>query len=217
MRMSATPRHPRLHRVTAGFAVFASILLAACGDDHGQSSEGTGGAPASTSQPAASTPRTSEMPTTTPNTPTAITVRSAAFADGEMIPTRYSCRGSNTPPPLNWTGVPPGTASIALVMDDPDAPGGTYTHWVIFNLPPQTSSLAGSNLPAGTKQAQNSGGKTAYLGPCPPSGVHHYRFTVYAQRTSLTLPNGAALQEALTAIKGNATAAGQLTGLFGSG
>ena len=99
-------------------------------------------------------------------------------------------------------------------MDDPDAVGGTYTHWVVFNLPATASGITGGQLPAGAAMAQNSGGQAAYLGPCPPSGTHHYRFTVYAEPKRLSLPAGASLTEALTAIKSNAISSGRLTGLF---
>jgi Raf kinase inhibitor-like YbhB/YbcL family protein len=131
--------------------------------------------------------------------------------------TPYSCRGSNTPVPLTWTGVPAGAASVALIMDDPDAPSGTFTHWVVFNLPASSSGLANGRLPAGAAQAQNGRGQAAYTGPCPPSGTHHYRFTIYAEPKKLALRAGAALPEALAAIKANPISSGRLTGLFGSG
>ncbi len=99
-------------------------------------------------------------------------------------------------------------------MDDPDAVGGTYTHWVVFNLPGTADGITGGRLPAGAAQAQNSGGQAAYLGPCPPSGTHHYRFTVYAEPQRLPLPEGAPLAEALKAIKADAISSGRLTGLF---
>ncbi len=184
------------------------LLLAACG--------GGGGGPAgpSRSGPATSTSGTQATPTATPASPTAITVRSPSFADGAAIPARFSCRGGNTPPPLAWAGSPPGTRSIALVMDDPDATSGTYTHWVVFNLPARARGITGGHLPAGAAQAQNSGGQAAYLGPCPPSGTHRYRFTVYAEPRRLPLPAGAPLDEALHAIKADALAVGRLTGLF---
>ena len=184
-----------------------ALLLTACG----RSSSGPAGP--SGSGPAASTPGT-EAPATTPASPVTLTVRSPSFADNAAIPARFSCRGSNTPPPLTWTGIPSGTVTIALVMDDPDAAGGTYTHWVVFNLPATASGLAGGNLPAGAAQAQNSGGQAAYLGPCPPSGTHHYRFTVYAEPGRLALPAGASLAQALAAIKSHAISSGRLTGLF---
>jgi phosphatidylethanolamine-binding protein (PEBP) family uncharacterized protein len=121
-----------------------------------------------------------------------ITVRSPAFAAGATIPVRFSCRGSNAPIPLTWTGVPTGAASVALIMDDPDAPSGAA-------------------------QAQNGRGQAAYTGPCPPSGTHHYRFTVYAEPSRLSLRAGAPLPEALAAIRANPLASGRLTGLFASG
>ncbi len=141
-------------------------------------------------------------------------VGSPSFADGAAIPARFSCRGGNTPPTLTWTGIPSGTASIALVMDDPDAAGGTYTHWVVFNLPATVRGITGGRLPPGAAQAQNSGGQAAYLGPCPPSGTHRYRFTVYAEPGRLTLAAGAPLADALHAIKADAIGSGRLTGVF---
>ncbi len=185
-----------------------AFLLAACG--------GSSGGPASPSGsgPAASPTRTPAPQATTPASPAALRVQSPSFADGTAIPARFSCHGGNTPPSLTWTGIPPGTASIAVVMDDPDAAGGTYTHWVVFNLPASASGIAGGQLPAGAAMAQNSGGQAAYLGPCPPSGTHHYRFTVYAEPKRLPLPTGAPLAQALHAIKADAITSGRLTGLF---
>jgi Raf kinase inhibitor-like YbhB/YbcL family protein len=100
---------------------------------------------------------------------------------------------------------------------DPDAPGGTFTHWVVFNLPVTTRGIMNGRLPAGAAQAQNGRGQAAYTGPCPPSGTHHYRFTVYAEPRRLPLQAGASLTEALAAIRSNPLASGRLTGLFASG
>jgi Raf kinase inhibitor-like YbhB/YbcL family protein len=102
-------------------------------------------------------------------------------------------------------------------MDDPDAPSGTFTHWVVFNLPATSRGIANGRLPAGAAQAQNGRGQAAYTGPCPPSGTHHYRFTVYAEPRRLPLQTGASLAEALAAIRANPLASGRLTGLFASG
>jgi Raf kinase inhibitor-like YbhB/YbcL family protein len=144
-----------------------------------------------------------------------IEVRSSAFAEGAPIPSRYSCQGQDVAPPLAWSGVPDGTAELALVVDDPDAPGGTYTHWVLFHLDPGLDGLAEGQLPAGARQARNSGGKARYSGPCPPGGpAHHYRFTLYALGQALSLPDGADLDEAVEAIGRAATAQGRLTGTF---
>jgi len=149
--------------------------------------------------------------------PDSISVASTAFADGAPIPALYTCRGDDVSPQLSWTGVPEGTGETALVVDDPDAPRGTFTHWVLFGLAPTTTELAegaAASLPAGAKQAKNSAGRAAYMGPCPPSGTHHYRFTVYALSGPLGLDDGAGLTEALTAIEKLAVAQGRLVGLF---
>jgi Raf kinase inhibitor-like YbhB/YbcL family protein len=187
--------------------VLAALLLAACGGSGGGS---TGSGPAATSAGLAT-------PTAAPSGAATITVRSPAFAAGAMIPVRFSCRGSNTPIPLTWTGVPASAASVALIMDDPDAPSGTFTHWVVFNLPVTTRGITNGRLPAGAAQAQNGRGQAAYTGPCPPSGTHHYRFTVYAEPKRLPLQAGTSLAEALAAIRSDALASGRLTGLFSSG
>jgi Raf kinase inhibitor-like YbhB/YbcL family protein len=208
-RIRADAAHARLL-----LAALAFLLAACAGSSGGPAGPSGGPAGPSRSGPAGSTHGTQPTPAATPAGPAAITVRSPSFAEGAAIPARFSCRGGNTPPPLTWTGIPPGTASIALVMDDPDAVGGTYTHWVVFNLPATASGIAGGHLPAGTAQAQNSGGQAAYLGPCPPSGTHHYRFTVYAEPKRLPLPAAARLAEALHAIKADALTSGRLTGLF---
>jgi len=181
----------------------AALPLAACS---GASGGSTGSSPA----PSSATPAT-------PSSATAITVRSPAFGAGAMIPVRFSCRGSNTPIPLAWAGIPAGAASVALIMDDPDAPSGTFTHWVVFNLPVTSRGITNGRLPAGAAQAQNGRGQAAYTGPCPPSGTHHYRFTVYAEPRKLPLQAGASLTEALAAIRANPLASGRLTGLFASG
>ena len=195
-------------RAAAGaVTVIAALLLAACSGSGGGA---TGSGPAASSAGPAT-------PTAAPSGAATITVRSPAFAAGAMIPVRFSCRGSNTPIPLTWTGVPAGAASVALIMDDPDAPSGTFTHWVVFNLPAAGRGITNGRLPAGAAQAQNGRGQAAYTGPCPPSGTHHYRFTVYAEPKRLPLQAGASLAEALAAIRSSPLASGRLTGLFASG
>ena len=188
--------------------VLSALLLAACSGSGGGST-GSG--------PAASTAAGPATPTVAPSGAATITVRSPAFAAGAVIPVRFSCRGSNRPIPLTWTGVPAGAASVAMIMDDPDAPSGTFTHWVVFNLPVTSRGITNGRLPAGAAQAQNGRGQAAYTGPCPPSGTHHYHFTVYAEPKRLPLQAGASLPEALAAIRSNPLASGRLTGLFASG
>jgi len=146
--------------------------------------------------------------------PSSITVTSTAFSDGGTIPGKYTCTGEDVSPPLAWTGVPPNAGALALVVDDPDAPRGTFTHWVLLDLAPDLSSIAEGQVPPGAKQANNSAGKASYFGPCPPSGTHHYRFTLYALSDATALPNGAKLDEALKAIDAKAITRGRLTGLF---
>jgi len=149
--------------------------------------------------------------------PATMTVTSPAFADGAAIPREFTCKGANTSPPLAWSGVPTGSRSIALVVDDPDATHGPYDHWVIYNIDPAQSAVAAGEVPQGAQQADNSGGKLGYTGPCPPTGTHHYRFTVYVLRSPLTVPAGSDPIRVLVAIKGKTTARGTLTGTFSAG
>lgn len=146
--------------------------------------------------------------------PAGMTVTSTAFRDGGTIPRKYTCDGAGVSPPLSWTGTPAGAKAIALVVDDPDAPKGTFTHWVLLDLDPKTTSLAEGTAPHGAKQAKNSAGKPSYFGPCPPRGTHHYRFTVWALSAPTDLPTGTELGDALKAIAGHAISQGRLTGLY---
>jgi Raf kinase inhibitor-like YbhB/YbcL family protein len=140
---------------------------------------------------------------------------STPFADGAQIPVRYSCDGENRSPELTWSGVPAGTASLAVVVDDPDAPGGTYVHWVLFGVPASVTSVAEGAVPEGARQARNSAGHNRYDGPCPPSGKpHHYRFKVYALGEELAAEDGADADAVLRSIEKAATAHGQVTGTF---
>jgi Raf kinase inhibitor-like YbhB/YbcL family protein len=146
--------------------------------------------------------------------PDVITVTSTAFQPTQPIPPRFSCDGANVSPPLAWSGVPPDAKAVALVVDDPDAPRGTFTHWVLLDIPSETTSIAEDVVPPGATQATNSAGKASYFGPCPPSGTHHYRFTIYALSAESGLSTGAPLDRALAAIDGAAIAKGQLVGIY---
>lgn len=146
-----------------------------------------------------------------------IGVTSTAFAEGAPIPAVYSCRGRNVSPPLAWSGGPTEAAALALVVDDPDAPRGTYTHWVVLDISPAVTSVGEGAVPAGAVQARNSAGEARYTGPCPPSGIHHYRFSVYALSKPLGLADGISLGIAIRAISEHAIAKGTLTGTFASG
>ncbi|GAA3127887.1 YbhB/YbcL family Raf kinase inhibitor-like protein [Kribbella aluminosa] len=146
--------------------------------------------------------------------PSRITVSSPAFHDGGSIPAKYTCDGAGNSPPLAWTGTPDDAKALAIVVDDPDAPSGTFTHWVLLDVDPKTTSLAAGGTPPGAAQAANSAGKPSYYGPCPPSGMHHYRFTVYALSKATNLPAGTKLADALKSIDGSTIARGQLTAVY---
>lgn len=108
-----------------------------------------------------------------------ITVTSSAFKHGEEIPVKYTCDGSDVSPPLSFAKVPRKAVEIVLIMDDPDAPGGTYTHWLIYNIGPRTKTIAEGKRPAGSREGKNSFGSQGYGGPCPPPlQTHRYFFTV---------------------------------------
>lgn len=144
----------------------------------------------------------------------ALTVSSTAFADGNAIPSRFTCKGRDVSPALEWSGVPAGAAALALVVADPDAPRGTYYHWVVLDIDRSATGVPEGAVPGRGRQAENSAGHPAYDGPCPPSGTHHYRFTVYALRSRTGLGDGAALDKALSAIDQRAVAKGVLTGTY---
>ncbi len=160
-----------------------------------------------------------EIPEPQPKTTTPITLESTAFASDAAIPAQYTCTGENTSPPLAWGEVPAKTRSLAIVMDDPDAPGGTFVHWVMYDLPPETRQLAPAlpseaSLPIGGTQGKSSFGKTGYGGPCPPSGTHRYNFRLYALDKSLELPPGATKAELFEAMGDSVLAIAQLTGRY---
>ena len=143
-----------------------------------------------------------------------ITVSSSAFQDRQPIPERFTCDGDGDAPPLTWDDVPSDAAALALVVDDPDAPNGTFVHWIVLDIPSETTGLEAGAVPSGATQAKNSAGKASYAGPCPPSGTHRYRFTVYALSRPTGLSDGADTAQALAAIKSAATAQGRLVGTY---
>ena len=120
----------------------------------------------------------------------AMEITSSAFNNNGFIPTKYTCDGVDISPQLAWSNVPKQTKSLALIIDDPDAPMGIWTHWILYNLPPDTNELVEEikKFPLGTKRGRNSWGKEDYRGPCPPSNEHRYVFTLYALDTILSFP-----------------------------
>jgi Raf kinase inhibitor-like YbhB/YbcL family protein len=162
---------------------------------------------------------TASNPSPTQEAPMALTLSSSAFAPGKSIPDEFSCKGRNISPALAWTGAPANTASFAVILDDPDAPSGTFTHWVIYNIPAASQSLAQGVAPQptfddGAAQGRNSGNRQYYEGPCPPSGTHHYYFRLYALDTRLDLPPGATVDQLRKAMQGHILAQGELMGTF---
>jgi Raf kinase inhibitor-like YbhB/YbcL family protein len=148
-----------------------------------------------------------------------ISVSSSAFQEGGMIPPKYTCDGNDLSIPLTWTGVPEGTKSIAVISDDPDAPVGTWVHWVMWNIPPTVRELAEGvptkpRLPDGSRQGISDFGRPGYGGPCPPSGTHRYYFKVYALDVTLDLPGTTRKADLVKAMKGHILAEGQLMGKY---
>ncbi len=150
-----------------------------------------------------------------------IRLTSTAFTNGGAIPKQYTCDGENVSPPLAWADVPASARSLALTIDDPDAPSGIWVHWVLFNLPPEIASLPASilttdTLPNGARQGSNDFGKIGYGGPCPPRGrAHRYVFKIYALDTMLNLEPGAMRRMLISAIAGHILGEGELTALYG--
>ena len=146
-------------------------------------------------------------------------IKSTVFKEGEMIPKKYTCDGPDISPPLSWTGVPDTAKTLALVCDDPDAPMGTWVHWVLFNLPADEKALpekvaADKTLKNGAKQGKNDFRKIGYGGPCPPGGTHRYFFKLYALDTALHLEAGATKAELVKAMKGHILSEEQLMGRY---
>lgn len=148
-----------------------------------------------------------------------IKLTTTAFQEGEQIPKKYTCDGENISPPLEWSGIPQETQSIALICDDPDAPMGTWVHWVVFNIPASLNKLSekipdNKVLEHGTSQGSNDFRKIGYGGPCPPSGIHRYFFKIYSLDKRIELTPGATKGELLHEMSGHILAEGKLMGKY---
>ncbi|HEY9846213.1 MAG TPA: YbhB/YbcL family Raf kinase inhibitor-like protein [Candidatus Caenarcaniphilales bacterium] len=146
-------------------------------------------------------------------------LESNSFAANGEIPTKYTCDGEDISPDLRWNELPSETQSLALIVDDPDAPGGTFVHWVVYDLPPQVQQLqegvAISPTPeGGGVQGQTSFERLGYGGPCPPSGTHRYYFKLYALDQSLRLKSGATKSQVTAAMEGHILATAELMGRY---
>jgi Raf kinase inhibitor-like YbhB/YbcL family protein len=152
-----------------------------------------------------------------------IALKSSGFADSAAIPAPYTCAGLDQSPPLRWAGVPARSITLVIIVKDPDAPGGTFVHWVLYNLPATMSGLP-ANLPKtptltqGAAQGVTGFDRVGYSGPCPPPGPpHHYHFVIYALDVKLHLPPGATVSEVERAAAGHILGEGDLLGTFGRG
>jgi Raf kinase inhibitor-like YbhB/YbcL family protein len=148
-----------------------------------------------------------------------IKIESSAFKEGGMIPVKYTCDGEDVSPPLKWGDLPTGTKSIALISDDPDAPVGTWVHWVLYNLPPDVRALP-ENIPPkktlenGAVQGTSDFKRPGYGGPCPPGGTHRYFFKIYALDKKIDLAPGASKAQLLKAMESHILDSGQLMGKY---
>ena len=147
----------------------------------------------------------------------ALTITSPAFQNNGNIPRQYTCDGKDINPPLMIANCPQGTKSIALICDDPDAPGGGWVHWVLWNIDPSVKEIKEDTVPKGAVEGMNDFGRQRYGGPCPPSGTHHYFFKVYALDTMLNLSPNSQKEALEQAMKGHILAQGELIGLYKRG
>lgn len=180
-----------------------ALLLAACDTT-----------PAPTPRPAPAA--TTALPS---SSAPAFALTSPSFGQGQPIPAVYTCTGKGQSPPLQWSNPPPGTQRLALTVLDPDAPGGVFIHWVIYNIPAATRSLPEAEpttvtLPDGSRQGQNGASSTGYTGPCPPSGTHHYIFHLYALDAALDLPDNATNDQLVKAADGHVLGQVKLMGTY---
>jgi Raf kinase inhibitor-like YbhB/YbcL family protein len=141
-------------------------------------------------------------------------ISSSAFGHNGQIPTKYTCDGSDINPPLRFEGVPADAKSLALIVDDPDAPAGTWVHWVVWSIYPRSTEIRENSVPAGALQGKNDFNKRAYGGPCPPSGTHRYFFKLYALDTTLNIGANTTKATLESAMKGHILAEAQLIGLY---
>jgi Raf kinase inhibitor-like YbhB/YbcL family protein len=175
----------------AVLALGVALLLAGCGGSGDRSSSGGASKPTGSAT---------------------LRVTSDAFTDGGRVPAAYTCTGGGQAPTIAWSGDLGEATALAVVVDDPDAPGRTFVHRVVVDLPVTASSL-GAQPPSGAHEAKNSAGRTGWTPPCPPSGTHHYRFTVYGLRSPTGLPDGVATADAIQAINDRVLVHGRLVGL----
>jgi len=141
-------------------------------------------------------------------------ITSSVFINNENIPVKYTCDGEGVNPPLRIEGVPDSAQSLALIVDDPDAPSGTFIHWTLWNIKPQTTEIPENSVPAGSVQGATSTGDPGYVSPCPPTGTHRYNFKLYALDTELQLDSSARIDELTKAMEGHMLASAEYMGKY---
>lgn len=141
-------------------------------------------------------------------------ITSPAFESNQTIPSKYTCDGENINPPLQFKDIPGNTKSLALIVDDPDAPIGNFVHWVVFNIPPSITEVQENSDITNGVYGANGTGKTGFIGACPPNGQHRYFFKLYALDTMLDLQERANKQEVESAMKGHVISSSELVGLY---
>jgi len=139
---------------------------------------------------------------------------SPAFENKKIIPSKYTCDGENINPPLQISSIPANTQSLALIIDDPDAPNGDWVHWLVWNINPKTQSIAENEIPKGAAQGTNNFNKQNYGGPCPPSGIHRYQFKIYALDTNLNISANSRKKDLEKAIEDHILDKDILIGLY---
>ena len=142
-------------------------------------------------------------------------IESDIFLNNEKIPAEYTCDGSSKPIPIKISDVPVEAKSLALIVDDPDAPNGDFVHWVVWNIDPKTLIIGNGEIPDGAVEGFTSLGKKGWVAPCPPSGIHHYNFKLYALDTILSLSESSTKADLINAMNGHIIDSATLTGLYG--
>lgn len=141
-------------------------------------------------------------------------ITSSAFKERQQIPSKYTCNGENINPPLKFSDLPQGTKSLVLIVDDPDAPSGTFVHWVVYNISPISREVKENSIPDGGEEGITNFGKADYGGPCPPSGVHRYFFKLYALNKTLSFKEAPGKETILKNMKESIIAQSELVGLY---
>jgi len=144
-------------------------------------------------------------------------IKTTAFQEGGNIPSKFTCDGADANPPLRFEGVPAEAKSLALIVDDPDAPGGLFTHWLVWNIDPKTTSVEENSAPSNGVQGKNDFGKSGYGGPCPPSGTHRYVFKIFALDRQLDLAADSKRAQLDAQMRGHIIAQGELMGRYSRG